>query len=268
VNGVFPGSRSGRRRESFDEVADQYDRYRVPPPREVVDVIVEAAGLGEGSRVLEIGCGAGQLSVSLAERGVDLVAVELGEHLAAHARRHLEPFPNARVEVGSFEEWPLPAERFDAVVCANAFHWLDPAIRFEKAAAALRPGGKLAILHVHHVRGGTPGFFTRTQECYVRWGMSDDPSFEQPGPDEVDAMYPELDALGEFGPVERHRLELATSYSTDSYVGHLTTDSMVNSVDAASRRAFLDAVRRLIDSEFDGAVARNFVYEVILASRQ
>jgi SAM-dependent methyltransferase len=198
---------------------------------------------------------------------VHLVAVELGPHLAAHARRHLEPFPNARVEASSFEDWPLPEQRFDAVVCASAFHWLDPAVRFEKAATALRPGGHLAILHVHHVRGGTPGFFERTQQYYAKWGMSDDPSYQLPEPDDVAGMYPELDGLAGFGPVARHRLELPMSHTTASYVGWLTTDSLVNSADAASRRGFLDDIQRLIDSEFDGAVARNFLYEVIVAVR-
>ena len=67
-----------RRKESFDVVADDYDRSRRPPPAEVVDTIIEFAHLGPGSAVLEIGCGMGQLSVPLAEHGVDLTAIELG----------------------------------------------------------------------------------------------------------------------------------------------------------------------------------------------
>ena len=99
-----------RRKESFDEVADAYDAYRPRPPGEVVDGLVAAADIHRGSRVLEIACGTGQLSVPLAERGVDLVAVELGPHLAAHARRRLRMFSNARVVVSSFEDWELPHE--------------------------------------------------------------------------------------------------------------------------------------------------------------
>ena len=46
--------------------------------REVVDDVASSVRLDTGCRVLEIGCGTGQLSVPLALRGVELVAVELG----------------------------------------------------------------------------------------------------------------------------------------------------------------------------------------------
>jgi SAM-dependent methyltransferase len=258
---------SGRRRESFDEVADAYDTYRPSPPVEVVDAIVAFANIHAASRVLEIGCGAGQLSIPLAERGVDLVAVELGPHLAAHARDKLARFPNARVEVSSFEEWPLPAQEFDAVVCANAFHWLDPDIRFRKCADALGPDGSLALLHVHHVRGGTPGFFEDTQPYYMKWGLSDDPFFQPTAPADVPTMYPELEEAEQFGSVERRRFEIPMRHSTASYVGWLRTDSLVNSLDQESRRGFLADIGELIQSKYYGTVVRNFVYEVIVAPR-
>src|SRR5690348_13990350 len=101
-----------RRRESFDAVAKVYGLYRPPYPPEVIDSVVALSRLRSGSSVLEIGCGTGQLSLPLAKFGVRLVAVELGPHLAALASQFLEQFPNARVEVSSFEAWPLPNQRF------------------------------------------------------------------------------------------------------------------------------------------------------------
>jgi SAM-dependent methyltransferase len=164
-----------RRRESFDRAAADYDRYRSRYPGDVVASVIRDAGIQAGTRVLEIGCGTGQLSVPIADRGAELVAVELGGNLARFARTNLSPYPNARVEVSAFEDWPLPSEPFDAVVSANAFHWVDPDVRFSKSALALVPGGTLTIGHAHHVRGGTPGFFEDTQPFYLKWGLSDDP---------------------------------------------------------------------------------------------
>jgi SAM-dependent methyltransferase len=181
-----------RSKDSFDAVAHSYALYRPAPPRDVVDAVIALANLHNGSRVLEIGCGTGQVSVPLAEHGVDLVAVELGRHLAALARHNLERFPNARVEVAAFEEWPFPTQTFDAVVAASAFHWLDPNVRLSKTAEALHLGGFLTILHMHHVRGGTVGFFADTQRYYTQWGMSDDPTFQPPAPDDTPTMNPEL----------------------------------------------------------------------------
>jgi SAM-dependent methyltransferase len=229
--------------------------------------MVDASQVRAGSRVLEIGCGTGQLSVALAGRGIELVAVELGRNLAALATRNLARFPHARVEVGSFEAWELPAQKFDAVMCASAFHWLDPEIRYAKCARALRRGGALAILHVHHVRGGTPSFFADTQPSYRRWGLSDDTPVELPDPNELPNTYPELDDRPEFASVQRHRFQIATSHTSTSYVGWLSTDSLVNSVDRESRRGFLADIEQLIASRYDGAVERNFVYEVIVAEQ-
>src|SRR5215831_21012437 len=104
-----------RRRESFDAVAKVYGQYRPPYPPEVIDSVVALSRLHNGSNVLEIGCGTVQLSLPLAKLGARLVAVELGPHLAALATQHLQQFPNARVEVSSFEDWPLPSQPFDAV---------------------------------------------------------------------------------------------------------------------------------------------------------
>jgi SAM-dependent methyltransferase len=257
----------GRRKESFDAAASDYARYRSGYPDEVVEDVFTVSRLRPGSRVLEIGCGTGQLSVPLAQRGAELVAVELGQNLAAIARRNLADFPAARVEVSEFEEWPLPADPFDVVAAASALHWIDPAVRFSKPAQALKPGGMLVVIHAHHVKGGTPGFFRDTQPAYVRWGLSDDPFFEPTAPEDAPLMYPELEESPEFGTVQRHRFEIPRRHTTDSYVGWLKTDSLVSSLDPTSRRGFLNDIAVLIDSKYDGRVARNFVYEVIAAAR-
>ncbi|HET8845594.1 MAG TPA: class I SAM-dependent methyltransferase [Ktedonobacteraceae bacterium] len=258
---------SGGRRESFDLIAEYYNVYRPPYPREVVDTVIALSNLHQGSRVLEIGCGTGQLSVSLAQHGIDLLALEPGPHLAALARQNLKQFPNGQVEISSFEEWPLPGQKFNAVVSASAFHWLDPDVRFSKSAQALHAGGFLTILHIHHVRGGTPGFFADTQPCYVKWGLSDDLSFQPPAPDNTPIMYPELEQQPEFRSVERRYFEIPMSHSTTSYIGWLKTDSLVNSLNDQSRRGFLQDINHLIEAKYNGKVVRNFVYEVIVAQK-
>src|SRR6266508_3421766 len=133
-----------RLRATFDEAAERYDRARPGYPPAVFDDLAELAGVGPGCRVLEIGCGTGQATVPLAERGCQIVAVELGAGLATIASRNLARFPDARVVVAAFEDWPLPSAPFDVVVAATAFHWIDPAVRVAKAADALRPRSRCA----------------------------------------------------------------------------------------------------------------------------
>jgi SAM-dependent methyltransferase len=258
-------SRPSRRSDSFDQVADLYDRYRPAPPAPVVDALTKAAGIDTGTRVLEFGCGTGQLSVPLATAGATLTCVEPGARLAERAARNLSRFPFATVECATFEDWPLPVERFDAVLVANAFHWLDPDLRVTKPLALLHPGGTLAILHTHHVRGGTAAFFEASQHAYLRYGLAADLSFRPPQSDEVPACYPELGEIRGYSSVQRERFEMPTRYTTAEYVGLLQTDSLVNTLDPDPRRRFLVDIASLIDNSFQGVVERNYLYELIVA---
>src|SRR6266542_2001730 len=156
------------------------DRARPGYPPALFDDLAALAGIGPGCRVLEIGCGTGQATVPLAERGCEIVAVEIGPHLAAVARRNLGRFLSAQVVTSAFEDWPLPPEPFDAVVSATAFHWLDPAVRVVKAADALCPGGALATIATHHIAGGTEDFFAAVQACYERWDPATPPGLRLP----------------------------------------------------------------------------------------
>src|SRR4029453_12207386 len=106
-------------RAGFDDDADAYDRTRPVAPSEVFDELVALAGLAPGSSVVEIGPGTGQATRPLAERGLRIVALELGPRLADRARRNLAPFPAVEVVTTSFEAWDPAAARFDAVVACN-----------------------------------------------------------------------------------------------------------------------------------------------------
>jgi 16S rRNA A1518/A1519 N6-dimethyltransferase RsmA/KsgA/DIM1 with predicted DNA glycosylase/AP lyase activity len=81
-----------------------YDEARPAYPAALVDDLVAEAGLSAGGRVLEIGPGTGKATVALAERGLEVLGIELGERLAGVARRQLASFPAATVVVGDFEK--------------------------------------------------------------------------------------------------------------------------------------------------------------------
>ena len=155
------------RRLTFNEVAELYDRARPGYPAQLFDDLLDLAALGPGSRVVEIGCGTGQATRSLAERGLDLTCVELGEDMAAVARDRLASFPNVRIVRAAFEDWEPERADFDAVVAFTSFHWVDEAVRYSKPARLLRPGGHLAatITRPVTVPGGDT-FFADGQEDY------------------------------------------------------------------------------------------------------
>jgi SAM-dependent methyltransferase len=130
----------------FDTVAEEYDRQRPAYPEELLDHVCEVAALRPGDRVLEVGCGSGQLTRDLLARGLRVVAVEPGDRLIALARRNLGNAGEVEFVNGRLEDSPLPSERFQAVFSASALHWIDPDFAWRKTADALVSGGTLALV--------------------------------------------------------------------------------------------------------------------------
>jgi ubiquinone/menaquinone biosynthesis C-methylase UbiE len=142
----LPESAARRYGRVFDEVAAEYDRHRPAYPDELIDQACRAAGIGSGDFVLEVGCGSGQLTRSLAGRGLRVTALEPGPSLISLARKNLEGAAEVEFVNAGLEDARLPRERFRAVFAASSFHWADPETSWQRAADVLVPGGTLALV--------------------------------------------------------------------------------------------------------------------------
>ncbi|MGI5239919.1 class I SAM-dependent methyltransferase [Dactylosporangium sp. CA-139066] len=257
-----------RLRETFNEDAERYDRARPRYPAQLFDDLA-AAGVPRGARVLEIGCGTGQATVSLAERGYGIVAVELGADLAAVARRNLAGFDSVQVVTAAYEEWPLPSEPFDVVFSATAFHWIDPAVRVPKSADALRPGGLLATVGTHHIAGGTwtEAFFAEIQRCYERFDPTVPTDLRLETARDIPQDDRELTSSGRFGPASFHRYEWEASYSTAEYLDLLLTYSGHRALPQDQQSGLLNSIAALIDENYGGRVVKRYLTELRVAER-
>ncbi|HEY2791543.1 MAG TPA: class I SAM-dependent methyltransferase, partial [Micromonosporaceae bacterium] len=239
-----------RLRRTFNEDAQRYDRARPRYPLQMFDDL--AAAIPPGSRVLEIGCGTGQATVALAERGYRIVAVELGAQMATVARRNLARFDSVEVITAAFEDWPLPGEPFDVVFSATAFHWVDPAVRVSKSADALRPGGVLATVGTEHIAGGSEAFFIAVQDCYERFDPATPTGLRQQSASDIPHDDQELASSGRFGSAQFHRYERELSYTTAEYRDLLLTYSGHRALPAAQRHGLLNCIAGLIDGTHGG----------------
>ena len=110
-----------------------------------LNFIDEAVGLN-GKRVLDVGCGGGILSESMAERGADVMAIDLGEKALKVAKLH-------QLESGSKVDYQLIAVEvlasqqpasFDVVTCMEMLeHVPDPAAIIDACAKLVKPGGSV-----------------------------------------------------------------------------------------------------------------------------
>lgn len=130
----------------FNEIAGEYDRHRPAYPDVLIDRACEVADLAPGARVMEIGCGTGQLTRSLLARGLRVTAVEPGERLIARALDQLDGAGEVQFVTARLEEAQLPPAHYRSVFSASAIHWVDPDLSWRKVAYALVDGGTLALV--------------------------------------------------------------------------------------------------------------------------
>jgi SAM-dependent methyltransferase len=256
-----------RLRATFEEVPELYDRARPLYPRELFDDLVAYAGLAAGSRVLEIGCGTGQATLPLAERGLEVVCVELGAGLAAIARRRLAAFPRVEVVNALFEDWEAEEASFDAAVAFTAFHWVDPEVKYAKPARLLRPGGTLAVAETDHVQveGGDP-FWAEVQADYDAVVPSAD-NRPPPRPEEVADLRAAIEETGLFGDVEVRRYLADVTYSAEEYIGVLDTYSPNRAMEPARRERLFELIRQRVEACPGGMVRKTYLFTLNLASR-
>lgn len=258
----------GPLRETFDAVAERYDRVRPLYQPEVFDALALLAALGPGSRILEIGCGTGQATVPMAERGYRVVAVELGARLAEIARRNLAAHKNVKVVVAPFEEWPLPPEPFDAVVSATAFHWIDPKVRVKKAAEALRSGGSLAVIETRRRPVATQRVLDRFRGCHEQWTSEPAPAFRWPEPDEPPDSKAEMEASGLFDRMEVRRYASTQEYTTDEHHELLLTFSSVLALDAERQAGLVACIDDVVGRDLGGRLRENTVTHLVVARKE
>lgn len=255
---------------TFDGVAELYERVRPTYPPELFDDLARLTGLdGSTARVVEIGPGTGQATRSLLRRGWSVVAVERGAQLAAVADRVLAGLGDVQISVGPFEAWQGAAGTFDLVFAATAWHWLDPAVAYPKAAGVLRPGGHLAVVSTEHVLpevGGDP-FFVEVEDAYTAAGLSD--GLGGPSPPEAIAA-PEVGAItasGVFAPPTVCRYVWSRDYTTDEYLALLGTYSGHIAATDHQRQVLFTAIRRLIGQRPGGTVRKHYLNVLHVARR-
>ena len=128
--------------------------------RPATRMLFEAAGIREGMRVLDLGCGAGDVSFVVAELvgatgevfGIDRSADAVAKASIRAQQRQLE---RVRFAVGDIHE-PAPGGPYDAIVTRLVLMYVpDPAAVLKTQAAVLRPGGVVAPIEFDITSAGS-----------------------------------------------------------------------------------------------------------------
>jgi SAM-dependent methyltransferase len=209
----------------WSERADLWVRHQEPHQDPLYAAALDALGVGPGSALLDVGCGAGRALRAAADRGADVAGLDAAEAFVAHARRRV---PGSRIVGGEMEALPFADGEFDVVTSFNAFQYAArPAAAIAEAHRVLRPGGRVLMAvwgpadqcdAAHHLAAvgrllpppppGTPGPFALSAPGAVAALLAEG-GFEPAGEAAVDTpwRYADRDAalcgLRASGPVAR-----------------------------------------------------------------
>ena len=241
---------------TFNTAPTLYEDVRPGYPEELIQDVLDISGLSDRSRILEVGCGTGKATQPFAGRGYELVCLDIGADLIAVAKERLEGFPNVSFVERAFEEWESD-EKFDLVISATAFHWVDPKVRYLKASEVLKSRGFLAVFSNQHVRKDE-GFFAESQSLYDKYYSP----LITSGPTHA-TNFPGVEAFQD--PIKRV-YPWSQTYSSEQYIKLLGTYSGHIALPDKNKRLLFEGIANLIETKYDGRVTKH--YEAVLDLRQ
>ena len=105
---------------------------------------LDAAGVGDRTRLLDVGCGAGLALRFAADRGADVSGLAAATGMLAYARRRV---PGAELVQGEIQSLPFADDGFDVVTGFNSFQYAaDPVAALREARRVTVPGGRILAL--------------------------------------------------------------------------------------------------------------------------
>lgn len=211
---------------SFDSAAELYDRVRPRFAEAALDWVIPDGA----RRVLDLGAGRGKLTVSLVERGLDVVAVDPSPNMLDRLRANL---PGVDSRLGRAEDTGLLDASVDAVVVGSAFHWFARPAADAEIARVLKPGGSAGLLWNRR----DP--FSSTVHAFDAAQAHANEPFPQEGADVT--LDPVL-----FGPTEHRDFPHAQRVTPDQFVDLVASRSYVIEMAESERSRLLDRVREFV----------------------
>lgn len=247
---VTPPSR--RQATVFGEVAELYHRFRPDYPAALFDWIVAVVDRPSPWDVLDIGMGTGKSSRWLLEAGHRVTGVEPDPAMAQVALSEARAPMALEIVNTTLEQWDAPQARFDLAISGQAWHWADPATRFDTVARVLRPGGTLCVFWNRPDLTSSPvhEVITEIYETHASELVSGLVAVRFPGSKAaVTGATPveEFRISGRFAEPATTSIEFVRTVSTAEHCANLRTQSDHRMLPPDQLEALLEAIAAAID---------------------
>ena len=224
-------------KDHFSKGSDDYAAYRPSYPLDLVNELADLCATQ--NRVLDCGCGTGQLSVLLAKRFAEVIATDASSAQIDKARKEA----NVIYQVALAEQSGLADESVDLITVAQAAHWLDLDKFYKEVQRIARPNGILALITygVLHVEGAID---TLIQQFYYQTIGPYWPAERQ----HVEDGYQSLPFP--FTEIKVATVNMEEFWSLDELLGYFNTWSAVKEAEKVLGSSPVDQLRIVLLSEW------------------
>ncbi|MAX36367.1 MAG: SAM-dependent methyltransferase [Gimesia sp.] len=244
-------------RDLFQGTVPYYARYRVPYPQPLLSQVCEQAQLTGTGRLLDLGCGTGELAIRLAPRFQEVIAVDPDAEMLATAKQKArdQQVPNIQWRHHSAEQLTAEPGSCELVTIGAAFHWMDRPVMASRIKTWLQPQQPLVILGYTSIWSGNAAWHPLVRNVLKRW-LGEKRRAGSGEFNELAAPH-ELVLLDAGYQLEEIRYEYSQAWTLDDLLGNLYSTSFASPAVLGEKRADFEADLRTTLLDFD----RNGVYE-------
>ena len=184
--------------------------------------------------------------------------------MAALASQHLDGFDNVQVETSTFEEWDDQGRRFDLLLGAASWHWVDPSVGWPKAHRLLRPGGWMALIgNIVVRRPGEPEVYAETADLHARYCPGNPDWGHPPLEDELRATKHGWGLVEDsgplFGPTIVRWYPVVQWFDGPGFGDLLRSTSLYRRIEPQVREPLLNAIAERIRARMGNRVSRRYL---------
>jgi protein-L-isoaspartate O-methyltransferase len=211
---------------SYNKNFKNYDEARSGYPKQLYETIEKTFSINANSKLLEIGGGNGIATEIISKLWKsNITVIEPGNNFVNMMKNKFKYNYNIKIVNTTFEEYK-EEELYDIIISANAFHWINKTIKYQKSHELLNTEGKLILFWNNYIPQ-KKNLFNEIQKIYTKYGYKAYTYEEliKHQSDVIDSRKNEIIQSGIFNFIE-HKIFISNKYyDSNKYVKLLQTFS-------------------------------------------